>query len=309
MRRLVALVLALTLIPATVAAATDLDELLEQSQNASYIADLTISCSTPDGVRDAVVRIAQSEGQIRVGSTVDEDIEVRAGSGGWTLSRSGGVVTAATVDSSEEQPEPLYVVEDRGAARVLGRDAMAYRLIRDDVLRAELVFDDESGALMLATTFSEDGTTYCQRRFISIDTDAPPRLRLFEPAADAELLTSSPDIDTELPETVFGFDRLDLYEDEDGFTFAYYSDGFFSFAVFETPTKVDLPDGLTVEFGKAVYTRSFTAGQATYAWETREGGMALIGDLPPDMHETVLAALPEPYGAGWLGRLWRRLFG
>ena len=308
MRRLFALVLALTLLPATVAVATDLDELLERSRKASYVADLVISCSTPDGVRDAVVRFAQSDGQIRVGSTVNEDIEVTAGSGGWALSREDDIVTAASVDSAEEQPEPLYLVEDSGATQVLGRDAMAYRLIRDGVLRAELVFDDQSGALMLANTFSEDGTTYCQRRFISIDID-PPRLPLVPPPPDADLLTSSPDIETELPESVAGFNRLDLYEDEDGFRFAYYSDGFFSFAVFETPTAVELPDGLTVEIGEAVYRRLFTVGQATYVWETRQGGMALIGDLPPDMHEAVLAALPEPDGAGWFGRLWRRLFG
>ena len=53
----------------------------------------------------------------------------------------------------------------------------------------------------------------------------------------------------------------------------------------------------------------FTAGQVTYAWETREAGMALVGDLPPDLHEAVLAAMPHPEDPGLFRRWWRALFG
>ena len=308
MRRLLGAVLALTLVPAGAAWATDLDELLENSQDASYVADLAISCSTPDGVQDAVVRIAQHDGQIRVGSTVDADVQVAAGSGGWALSRQDGVVAAAELDGAEEREAPLYVVEDLGERSVLGREAMAYRLVRDGILRAELVFDDESGALVFATTFSADGTTYCQRTFISIDTN-PPILPTVEHTDHVDLLTSTVEIATELPEAMEGFDRLDLYEDEDGFRFAYYSDGFFSFALFQTPTPVSLPEAMTVELGSEVYSRAFTAGQVTYVWETTDGGVALVGDLPPDLHEAVLAAMPPPEDPGFLRRWWRNLFG
>ncbi len=308
MRRLFVVALALILVPAGAAWATDLDELLERSQEASYAADLAISCSTPDGVKDAVVRIAQHDGQIRVGSTVGDDVEVAAGSGGWALSRSDDVVTAAEVDAAEEKTLPLYVIEDDGPTTVLGRPATAYSLVRDGVLRAELVFDDASGAMVLATTFSADGATYCQRRFISLDTD-PPDLPGLATADEVDILVSTQDITTALPESLDGFDRLDLYEDDDGFRFAYYSDGFFSFAVFETPSPVDLPGGVYVEIDGRSYGRLFAPGQVTYAWETRSGGMALIGDLPPDMHPTVLSALPAPYSAGFWGRLWRSLFG
>lgn len=308
MRRAVAAALALLLVPSGAAWATDLDDLLERSHDASYVADLTISCSTPDGARDAVVRITQVEGLIVVGSTIDADLQVAAGAGGWALSRQNGVVAAAVVDSTGTTQEPLYVVEDLGAKSVLGREAMAYRLLRDGTLRAELVFDDETGAMVLATTFAADGSTYCQRRFISIDPE-PESPAALSVSDDVASLKSSADIETTLPEQIEGFGRLDLYEDEDGFRFAYYSDGFFSFAVFETPLAIELPDGVVVEGGAGSYNRSYTPGQVTYTWETRTGALALIGDLPPDMHEAVLAGLPEPYDAGWLGRFWRRLFG
>jgi hypothetical protein len=37
--------------------------------------------------------------------------------------------------------------------------------------------------------------------------------------------------------------------------------------------------------------------------------MAMVGDLPPDMHEGVLAGLPAPEDPGLFQRLWRSLFG
>jgi hypothetical protein len=308
MKRLVSLVVVFILLPVSAAWATELDELLEQSREAAYTAEQIISCSTPDGVRAAVVRIAQSSGEIRMTSTVAGDLEVSSGDGGWTLSRQGGVISSASVDSEEMAPvEPLYIVEDADSADFLGREATVHRLIRDGVLRAELVFDDETGALVTATTFTASGDTYCERRFVSFDPtdpvlDSPDLL-------EAEVLQPRSEVETLLPESVGGFDRLDIYEDEEGLRFAYYSDGFFSFAVFETPTTVALPDANPIELGEGVYQRSFTAGQVTYVWETRSGGMALLGDLPPDLHESVLATLPPPQDPGILRRLWRSLFG
>lgn len=307
MRRLSTLVLAVTLVPATAAGAAELDELLEQSREAAYTAEQAISCSTPDGVRDAVVRIAQSGGEITVASPVGDEVEVKSGDGGWTLSRHGGVVSSTAVEGKEADVEPLYVVEDLGEKITLGRDATAYRLVRGGVVRAELVLDDDTGAMVATTTFTEDGQTYCQRRFISFDpTD--PGLGTIE-TADVDQLEISPVVASRFPEEIVGFERLDFYEDPLGFRFAYYSDGFFSFAVFETPEIVRLDDGGPVELGGFRYGRSFSPGQATYAWEAPSGGMALVGDLPPDLHDEILAALPKPDTPNIFRRIWRSLFG
>ncbi len=307
MRRLALSVALVALLPATSAAAAELDELLEQSREAAYSAEEAIVCSTPDGVRDAVVRVSQSDGEIRVASSVARDVEVKAGDGGWTLLRQGGVVTSASLDAEDADIEPLYIVEELGDAQVLGRSSTSYRLVRDGSTRAELMFDDESGALVATTTFTGDGEVYCNWRFISFDpTDPGDESPSPESPEELEL---SPWADAPLPETVAGFVLLDLYEDDEGFRFAYYSDGFFSFAVFETPSIVRLGDAETVAFGEATYLRSFAPGQATYVWEARNGGMALVGDLPPDLHEAVLEALPVPEDRGLLQRVWRTLFG
>lgn len=307
MRRLVPLVALFVLVPASAAFAADLGELLERGQEATYSAEQIISCSTPDGVRDAVVRITQTGGELTVSSSVTDDVEVATGEGTWSMRQGGGLVSAATVDAADaEQSEPLYSVEEERAVEYLGRAAMSYLLIRNGEPRGELTFDVETGALVEAITFTIDGTVYCERRFVSLDTVVDPA-----PAQGAATNETPPAVveDPALPDAVAGFELLDQYEDQDGVRFAYYSDGFFSFALFETPTAVELPEAAVVDIESGVYRRAFTAGQVTYVWETRDSGMALVGDLPPDLHAAVLAKMPNPEDPGFLRRWWRSLFG
>ena len=304
----VLLVMAFAVMPATGALAADLDELLDRGKEATYSAEQTISCSTPDGVRDAVVRITQTGGDLTVTSNVTDDVEVASGAGTWTMTQGGGLVAEAAVEAGEgDEKEPLYTVEDEQAVEYLGRAAMSYLLIRDGERRGELTFDDETGALVEAVSFTIDGEVYCERRFISLETDVDEATE----SVSTELAGTEPSVveTSTLPEVVSGFDLLDQYEDEDGLRFAYYSDGFFSFAIFETPAAVALPEATAVEWGSGVYHRAFTAGQVTYVWETRNGAMALVGDLPPDLHEYVLSEMPAPQSPGLLRRWWRNLFG
>lgn len=307
MRRLIVLVVAIAMLPATAASAAELDELLSRGQEATYSAEQTISCSTPDGVRDAVVRITQAGGELHVSASVADDVEVATGSGTWTMRRDDGLVAQAAVGAGgKETSEPLYTVAEERSVEFLGRAAMSYLLIRDGEPRGELTFDTDTGALVEAITFTVDGDIYCERRFVSMDTE----VSLSDQAAT--LADSTPPasvVDSVLPENIAGFELLDQYEDEDGFRFAYYSDGFFSFALFETPGAVELPDARTVDLDSGDYLRAFTAGQVTYVWETIAGGMALVGDLPPDLHAEVLSAMPHPEDPGFLRRWWRSLFG
>jgi hypothetical protein len=179
-------------------------------------------------------------------------------------------------------------------------------MVDEGTLRAELVLDEEVGALLRVTTFTADGRVYCERRFITFEPGDPAaEAEPVEPDADPDV----PVVETSLPEELGAFERLDVYGDEAGFLFAYYSDGFFSFAVFETPSVVTLDDPSVATVNDRPYTRVFGPGQVTYVWETLRGGMALVGDLPPDMHQTVLSGLPAPADPGLFRRLWRNLFG
>lgn len=307
MRRLVAFALFLTMVPATAALGADLEELLNRGHEASYSAEQVISCSTPEGVRDALVRIDQVGGELRVTSGVTDEVEVVSGAGGWTLRRDDGDSVQSNITGSEAPDDPIYTVEEEGAVEYLGRAAMAYLLIRDGEPRAELVVDEATGAVVESVTLTIDNEVYCERRFVSLDTETPV-IEGAEPATgEGSALTL---IETSnLPETVAGFDLIDQYEGDEDVRFAYYSDGFFSFALFETPTLVVLPDSTAVEFEPGEYQRAFTAGQVTYVWETADGGMAMVGDLPPDLHEAVLSEMPHPEDPGLFRRWWRALFG
>lgn len=306
MKRIIAVVATLVLVPASPALADDLSELLERGADASYSAEQIITCSTPDGVRDAVVHIAQGDEGIHIAAPVQDDVEVTSGRGGWVLSREGAVVNGVVVEGVGEVGESRYEVDDGRAAAFLGRKVALYRMWDGDLLRAELIIDGQTGAVMRAITYNSDGSIYCERRFIAFDP-TPPAIQPL--AADTVEHYQPVTETTRLPLELAGFTLLDAYLDQDGLVFGYYSDGFFSFAVFETPAPVELAEPSEVETDLGAYERSFSPGQVTYVWEIRTGGMALIGDLPPDMHEAVLADLPVPERQGWLGRLWRSLFG
>jgi hypothetical protein len=303
MKRIISLVLGLTMIPA-VAYATEVDDLLQRGREAEYTAEQLTTCTTPDGVRDALVRIEQSGAEIRVGG--ESGTELAIGAGGWALHRGGGLVEEALIGESSTSVEPLYQVEDLGSEVFMGRDVDAYNLVRDDILRARLVFDEETNALVRVVTYDSAGDAYCDRRFVSFDPENPNLAPKPESHSDLAVVAAAI---TSFPEDAAGFTRLDQYEDSDGFRFAYYSDGFFSFAVFEAPTRVELEGAISIQIGGAAYRRVFTAGQVVYGWESMGQGMALVGDLPPDLHEAVLGALPVSTDPGFFRRIWRSLFG
>ncbi len=306
MRRAIALAAALVLLPASAAFAADLDELLDESREAAYTAEQVITCSTPDGARNAVIELSQASGELHIGAPVAPEVEVASGLGGWTLLREGAVVSSANVQGAGEEPEPRYTVDEGTETDYLGRDATLYRMTGDGVVRAELTVDVEAGALLRVVTFNADGSVFCERRFVTFEPGIPP-VTDGETAPSVE--SAEAGVESNLPETLGNFERLDVYQDEEGFTFAYYSDGFFSFAVFQTPAIVAAGSGSLVTVGEQPYIRSSGAGDVTYAWETSSGGMALVGDLPPDMHEEVLSGLPAPEDPGLFRRLWRNLFG
>ena len=101
MRKLVLLTAVLVMIPAT-AMASDLEDLLERGHEASYSAEQIITCSNPDGVADAVVRLSQSGGDLHIAAPVSSDVEITTGYGGWTLSQAGSVVSSTELDSGED---------------------------------------------------------------------------------------------------------------------------------------------------------------------------------------------------------------
>lgn len=297
--------LGLFAIPAT-ALATDLDELLESSGDASYTAEQLITCDTPDGVRDVLIDLEQKGGEIRYGNRSQNDPEIWSGNGGWSGPTGGSKIKPKAEGSPEaEVSNGTYTLDEGSPTQYLGRSATSYVLMNGDVSRAELVVDDELGVFLSVTSFDANGETYCERRFVSFEATTPDWTSA--PAADGQTL--DPQSETTLPDILGDFRLVDVFSDNSGLTFAYYSDGFFSFAVFQSPVTIQALDSFDYSNDNGSYHREFTPGQVTYTWTVSSGGMALVGDLPPDMHEAVLAGLEYPSDPGFLNRLWRRIFG
>ncbi|MFO7299720.1 MAG: hypothetical protein DIU67_005970 [Actinomycetes bacterium] len=300
-----AIALVVTLLP--VMFGSDLAGLLERGGQASYGAEQIVSCATPDGVTSALLSIEQADGRMVVGSDLAGSKAVAMGPGRLATVGDDGAVEQVAVVGRAAPDFVAYAITETGGTRFLGRDATTYRLDRDGVMRAELVLDDLTGVVLRATTYSADGTLYCVQRFISFEPGE--RTLVAPPAVEREALVPLDRASGFFPEQILGFVRLDEYEDADGLRFTYYSDGFFSFGVFQTPVVVPLPGGVSVHLARGDYQRVFAPGQVFYAWEVVDGGMALIGDLPPDMHDAVLDSLPKPQKPSFFKRIWRTLFG
>ncbi|HEY5891076.1 MAG TPA: hypothetical protein VIW94_10295 [Acidimicrobiia bacterium] len=296
---------ALMMVPAT-AIAADLSELLEASHDASYSAEQLITCNTPDGIRDVLIDLEQRGGEIRYGNRSEDEPLIWSGDGGWS-SPSGGsrIESSPTTPASGVATADSYVVDDGSETVYLGRPATRYVLTRGEVNRAELIVDDELGVFLSVVTYDADGATYCERRFVSLDPTPPDWQQV--PAPDTETIDIT--AETLLPGQLGDFALVDVFSDDTGLSFAYYSDGFFSFAVFQSPIPIEAAGAAGFETGDGSYQREFTPGQVTYTWTVGEGGMALIGDLPPDMHAVILAELDSPRDPSFFNRWWRRIFG
>lgn len=311
MRRSVVLaVTAAVLWTALPAAAEDLGSYLERSARAEFTGEQVITCDTPDGVRDAVVEVAQADGTLAVRSTIGDGPAVRAGSGVLAVVDEDGRLDGAKLERVGAVPVDRYRGEPVGVLELLGRSAEEVS-VHDPAgsERARMAFDVVTGALLRSEVLNGDGSVYCRSRLVEFTAGASVTA---VPAEEVRRLEPVEDVDGGvMPGELGGFDRVDAYAWGEEGVLAYYSDGFFSFTLLHTPgpVRLDAAGAVTVPAGRGSYTRWFGPGHVLYAWETALGGLALFGDLPLDLQDTVLDELPPPQDSGLLTRWWRRLFG
>lgn len=315
MRRVAVVSLAVAMVVA-VAAPAFADELadhLEQADRAEFSGELFVSCSTPDGAVSQLLDVVRSEGVLWVRTP---DAEVVAADGTLVERGPDGALSGITVSSSESwQMAERYDVASLPGSFDLGRPVDVVAIRDGELDRVTLHFDAETGALLRSEVRNGDGTVYCTSAYVSFTPGraevAPLPLGQVETEQVATLDPSVVD-PARLPENVVGFRRVDVYTGEQDLTVAYYSDGVFSFTLLAATRPIRIPElsgQSPVEIGGGRYVRHFRPGEVVYSWESRFGGYALIGDLPLDLQEAVLAELPRPGRLGFFQRLWRSLFG
>ena len=313
-RALVVLVLAMavTVGQALPALATDLGAYLERAAESEYSGEIFVICDTPDGTVAQFVEVTRSDGHLWVKSDTGEAVT----SNGELYQRSAdGTVQATRIDSAADwEVSSKYTTVEAGSARELERPVHVVTVMESDVERVRLHFDDATGALLRSEVRNGDSSLYCSSSFVSFREE--PQLvdsTVRQGTPETVQLVDFSDIDDDvLPARVGGFNRQDVYEGPQDSMVAYYSDGVFSFTVIASRKAVKIPEleeAPQVEIDGKKYQRHFDPGQVVYAWESKVGGYALIGDLPLDLQEAVLSDLPRPGRPGFFARLWRSWFG
>lgn len=303
--RLLLLTTAFTLIGGSVAVADEASDWISSSHEAVFDGEQMVICATPDGPVDGVFNVRGTGAGIQAGQGDGEPVYGLDG----VFASSDGTPTAVGVPTTSDRPAAEYTSIEVESERFDGRRTQAFNVFREDLLRATLVFDVGTGAMLSMSSFNADGSEYCAVRTTSFSqplglVDAVPAVEVVD-----ELVPVEPDRQT-TPATLAGFERLDSYQWRDSGTATYYSDGFFSFTLVSANWEfaLDDTDARDVDLPGGVYQRLFEPGRATYVWATEIGGISLVGDLPIDLQEAVLAELAPSVRPNVFTRFWRRFF-
>lgn len=302
-----ALAAGMLIISASPALAQPLEEWLERAAGAEFEGKQVTICETPDGRLSEVVDVAQKE-RVVVVTAPGGEVVIRAGAV-MTTDSDGSTSVARVESSSPAGLADRYRSAVRGQSQIINRQVDIVEVLEGDLVRVRYAFDTETGAVLRSDVNNGDGSAYCTTQFVEFRPKAT--ISVTEPSNVRQVLLAALATDASLPTTVAGFSRQDTYQGPQESVAAFYTDGIFSFTVIVADRKIIVPElrgAPDVTLDSAAYARRFTPGQVVYAWETPDGGLVLIGDLPVDLQEAVLEGLPEPGVANLLIRLWRRLF-
>ena len=177
-------------------------------------------------------------------------------------------------------------------------------------LRMRMIVDESSSAPVATEVYSDDGTVFRYSSMVEFSVSVDPEMATTDKRVYEMML---PVEQAGLPVNAAGYQLVDVYAGPQGAHQAFYTDGLFSFSVFTTKGRVDwegvIEDDLPYPVGGHSYVRVINPASLWVLWNAPGMAVALVGDLPPDHLEEVLAFLPRPGMDGWIQRMWNRLFG
>lgn len=203
-----------------------------------------------------------------------------------------------------------YVVSSGGTTEHLGRRAYVLQVTENDLLRMRMIVDESTSAPVATEVYSADGTVFRYSSMVEFSVSADPEMattdeHTYEMMLPVEL--------ADFPVDAAGYQLVDAYAGPKDSHQAFYTDGLFSFSVFTTEGRVNWEAVIEDELPYAVdghsYWRVIDPASVWVLWNAPGMTFALLGDLPPDHLEDVLADLPRPGTDGWMKRMWTRLFG
>lgn len=284
------------------AAAGELEDRLQRAHDAEYSGRQLVLTTWNDQSALDAIEIQRLGG---VTALVGPDGEALVG-GGRVQGPSG---SAAVTNYTAAPGAQRYEMRGPEPDRYLGRAAEAVEVFEGGTLRARILFDVETGAPLSTEVFDADGERFRVAYMLSFSPKTTVPIPLVD-KLEGEYDVLLPIDPSRLAATVAGYSRADAYEAQDGTVHAFYSDGLFSFSVFELGREAPLPESgdlVRFEADGTDYRAVVDPAEITVIWSAEGRTYVLMGDLPPDHLERALDELPKE--SSLLSRLWRGLFG
>jgi hypothetical protein len=285
--------------------APDLIDDLDRAGEAEFVGRQLVVCWAPDGVVAHVTDIEQSGGMTMVTGPAGAFL---IGEGKMIEQYAGGIEYLEMAPTTDWRLWDGYTVRD--GQNVTGLSARVVEILEGSATRARFVLDEATSAPMTTEVFGADEALY---RYSSLIEFRP---REDEPMVDMSDMPEPerrpPGVARTIPAQAGHYWAADSYSAPGGVQ-VFFTDGLFRFSVFEVNRKSDgggLAKLPSIDIGgDGGYHRRHTPGAVSVFWRTPDLAYVLVGDLPPDHLEDVLADLPTPSRPNLLKRAWRWAFG
>ena len=190
-----------------------------------------------------------------------------------------------------------------------GRTVKTIEIVENGSLRMRMVIDIATKAALETEVFDADGNRF---RFSTMVEFSDSAAGMEDYEDDGEYRMMLPLDEAGVPDRTGRYRLKDSYDSPAGAEHGFYTDGLFRFSLFAFDGRHDLSK---IENGHAwavdgfAYVTLIKPAAVWVVWNAPDQTFYLIGDLPPDHLEEVVADLPRPSQRNWFVRAWHRMFG
>ena len=290
------LAVALVVLTAPVALATDLQDYLTKAADASYGGEQA-TWSTFNGKTEFnIVTVEHIQSKLMV--EADGTSQVLSDGRVSTLDSNNGVALShwSTVPLADR-----YVTTSTRTEQRLGRDVAVVTVEEDGRPRADLWFDEKTGAALGSEVYDASGDLFRLSWMLNFDSNPRRIYTVSEPSSYDVVVTSD---SSQLPHSLAGYTRVDTYQGPNNSIHTFYSDGLFSFSVFQIDgegASGPFVNADTMKLDSGTYRWILTSSELWVQWSASGETYVLVGDLPPDHLDSVLGELPAASSGNWNG--------
>lgn len=283
-------------------------DMLEEAAGAEFHGSGVVMCTWDGDSAATTYEVTRTDGMSMI-SGPGGDLMAHDG---ISASRSGSQWYGTEVEEwAEWAISDRYSIGESLPTTRLARPATIVTVLEDGTPRVRMIIDDESRVPLATEILDGDGRVFRMAALVTFEPgaqDMPDDMPEMEEMDTIRPMASA----TSLPHSLGGYLRADVYDAGGGAVQVFYTDGVFSFSVFEAKRgsrQAAFERATEFAAGGRKYRRIVTPTATWVQWNSPDHSYVLMGDLPPDHLMGVLDLLPAPGERGWFVRIWRRLFG